>query len=234
MPRISDMTPLKKLSLFVAFIGTAALLTDCLDVGKRKTSDSSSGKISKTHKTNPSSWPTNVIDKCSANHCREFQTPKGVYRLNNPIKLSATQMHVENILHGFDPNSEITLTESQQYVRQEMHSLELDLLRAGCIKTLDALCNQNTYIFNKRCRKKSNFGSPSLSDCEEKERWVRVSKYGIFSKKVIPLEIPRYRTSCLGDSGEIRHSFSPSNFTDNLDGALEALSDTQCLLWADY
>ena len=182
----------------------------------------------------PTTWPRNIIDKCTSEFCYTFKTPSGVYNLNDPRGLADVQSEISTaISNGGRPPS--------RKVFHEVRKQKRDMLRAGCKITVDAFCNNNVSRSHpsdeilsaafKACKDDLNFGEYKLSDCVSSQ--LPQPEINPKTGKLYPLS-PRkaiYTSLCPVGFNETRKPLNYLKFTGTIDEAVEATFDTRCIAW---
>jgi len=172
-----------------------------------------------------STWPDNVIYKCTAKLCRDFRTPYGIYKINDPRSDHALRRDIENLTPWDHSQPSAVYYESRQNILSSLDVLKTDMLRAGCARTIDAFCRSNHRLsFERNCGAKFNFGKSELSVCENEQK--PEPPVSSFSFQPL-LEI----TACKGNNNEVRETLYLQNFKGSTSDALEAVFDTECLDW---
>ena len=206
--------------LVISFV-TVCYLMGCSAVDKtatvldNNTTDSLSfAWTSKTEIGPPESWPQTIINKCSVEHCRDFATPFGIYKLNDPAKAPDIQEHFDYVVS--DKNQSDYRT-PYLYIAEQERALKNDMLRAGCIEYIDSYCRLNGQFFEDYCGDDFNFGSAEFSQCERRSLQYLTRTTAEQSQCTV--------------NGVIRQNLSLSKLPRSLDEHIDKYYDIQCLGW---
>jgi len=206
---------------FVISCFTASFLIACSAVNKttavqddNKTDVPSIAWNSKIEIGPPESWPQTIINKCSAEHCRDFATPFGIYKINNPAKAPDIRKHFDFVVK--DKNQSDYRT-PYLYVAEQERVLKNDMLRAGCIEYIDSYCRLNGQFFEDDCGDDFSFGSAEFSQCERR------------SLQYLSRTVAEQRQCTV--NGVIRQNLGLFKITGSLDEHIDKYFDTQCLGW---